>query len=155
MNDHYRGLQEVFGLRAIILRLIIFAGEFFRQPPIILVRAGYLELDILEAGYFGAETLEVKKEAGLNSTAVTTFTFVRRLLYRKVRLGCSHSLDFRKRNLAPAVGHLQYLISNTALPATNYNLCVLGPGVSCSRCRSGLCVAAHAPPSPLWTRSPA
>ena len=39
MNDHYRGLQEVFGLRAIILRLIIFAGEFFRQPAIILARS--------------------------------------------------------------------------------------------------------------------
>ena len=50
-----------------------------------------MELDILEAGYFGAETLEVKTlEAGLKYyTAVTRFTFVRRLLYRKVRLAAA------------------------------------------------------------------
>ena len=62
--------------------------------------AGYFRLDIFEAGYFGAETLKVNTlEAGLNSTAVMSFTRPEVTLQESVTCR-SHSLGFRKRNLA-------------------------------------------------------
>ena len=72
-------------------------------------------MGILEAGYFGAETLKVNTlEAGLNSTAVMAFTRPEVTLQESVTC-CSHSLGFRKRNLALDCWPLQYSISYTTL----------------------------------------
>ena len=56
-------------------------------------------MGIFEAGYFRTETLVNTLEAGLNSTAVMAFTRPEATLQESVTC-CSHSLGFRKRNLA-------------------------------------------------------
>ena len=95
-------------------------------------------------------------EAGLNSTAVMAFTRPEVTLQESVTC-CSHSLGFRKRNLALDCWPLT--IFNFIYDACQQRIATFAcvaevfwdHGVSCSRCRSGLCVATHVPQ--LRTRS--
>ena len=96
-------------------------------------------------------------EAGLNSTAVMAFTRPEVTLQESVNC-CSHSLGFRKRYLALDCWPLT--IFNFIYDACQQRIATFAcvaevfwdHGVSCSRCRSGLCVATHVPQ--LRTRSP-